>query len=117
MQNDNKPLVYIAHPVRPLAGSFEQERLNLQYAEEWVRWAIIEAGVLAVAPYLGLCRALNDSEANERSKGVAVSLRLVRKCDEIWLCGPRISSGMRQEAELAEESGVKVVDLTGRRLP
>lgn len=112
-----RQLVYIAHPVRPRPDTLETEKLNLQYAESWVRWAIVDCGVLAVAPYLGLCRALNDGDTSERIMGVAVSLRVLRKCDELWLCGPRISEGMRQEAELAEEAGVQIVDLERRRLP
>lgn len=117
MQNDKKPLVYIAHPVRPQEGTLEDRRLNLQYAESWLRWANLHCGVLAVAPYLSLCRALDDGDTSERAVGVAVSLRVLRHCDEMWLCGPRVSHGIREEAKLARDEGLLIVDLTGRRMP
>lgn len=107
----DKPLVFIAHPIR---GDIHK---NLVNAGMWVRWANLNCDVHAVAPYMGLCIALNDGYKRERRIGMEVSNRVLELCDELWLCGESISTGMAGEMELAYELGIPVVDLTGKEYP
>lgn len=107
----SKPLVYLAHPVN------RDVSRNIYKASLWFRWAALLETVIPVAPYIAACFALDDDDPTERLTGMAVSSRVVRLCDELWLCGPVISEGMQHEAELAESRGIPVVDLTGHHSP
>lgn len=106
-----RPLVYLAHPV---SGDVSR---NIYGASLWFRWAALTGVAIPVAPYITACFALDDDDPTERLAGMAVSSRVVRLCDELWLCGERISEGMQQESELAKARGTPVVDLTGYTAP
>jgi hypothetical protein len=88
--------VYIAHPV---SGDIES---NLELASSWVRWAVMEMEVCPLAPYLTLCSALNDENEIERKIGFLQGLEQLKLCDELWVCGPTISEGMREEIDFAQ---------------
>ncbi len=106
-----RKLVYIAHPLNaPTSEGIEQNRRN---AAQWVAWAA-EQGVAPVATWITLSGVWNESR---RAEGLEVDFAVVRRCDEVWLVGPRISEGMALEANRAREHGIPVVDLTGRELP
>lgn len=94
-------VVYIASP---LSGDVEQ---NLQFARQACRYAISE-GVVPFAPHLLYTQMLDDSDPEERQLGIDMGNRMLKLCDELWLCGDRISPGMAGEKELAERLGIPV---------
>jgi hypothetical protein len=49
----------------------------------------------------------SETEEN-RVLGLRRNYAVIEKCDELWLVGPRVSSGMRAEADYAERCGVSV---------
>ena len=100
---ENAPgaVVYIASP---LSGDVEQ---NLQFARQACRYAISQ-GVTPFAPRLLYTQMLDDSAPEERQLGIAMGNRMLKRCDELWLCGDRISPGMTGEKELAERFGIPV---------
>lgn len=102
-----RPLVFIAHQV---SGDVEK---NLESAARWVRWAILKADVWAVAPYIGLCAALDDADVDERTIGIDISLEVLKRCDELWLCGHVVSSGMQIERDFAHGRGIPVKRFDG----
>lgn len=96
-----KRLVYIAHPVRgDVAG-------NLAKGRQWVRWAY-EKGVAPAAPWITGCEVLDDANEVHRELGLQCDETTVARCDEIWLCGARISQGMHRELEIAMSHGVYI---------
>lgn len=105
------PFVFIAHPVAGEVAS------NLASAERWVRWAITEMQVGPIAPYLYLCRALDDGDQHERDLGIQVGIDQLAICDALWLCGETVSRGMKIEVAFAEGVGIPVHDLTGPAPP
>lgn len=94
-------VVYIASP---LSGDVEQ---NLQFARQACRYAISQ-GVTPFAPHLLYTQMLDDSDPEERRLGIDMGNRMLRLCDELWLCGDRISPGMAGEKEMAERLGIHV---------
>jgi hypothetical protein len=94
-------IVYIAHPL----GHGSDRQGNLDAASAWVVWAA-QCGVAPVATWITL--AARMSEAEGRDIGLAIDVELIRRCDEIWLCGPRISPGMQIELDAAERHGLTV---------
>ena len=92
-------MVYIA----PLSGDVEQ---NLQFARQACRYAISEGVVFA--PHLLYTQMLDDSDPEERQLGIDMGNRMLKLCDELWLCGDQISPGMAGEKEMAERLGILV---------
>ncbi len=94
-------LVYIASP---LSGDVEQ---NLDFARQACRYAIAQ-GVTPFAPHLLYTQMLNDNDPEERQLGLDMGNQMLELCQELWLCGDRISAGMAGEQKLAEELGIAV---------
>lgn len=88
-------LVYIASPY---AGDVET---NVQFAKAACRYAI-EQGATPVAAHLLYPQIISDDIPEEREAGLRMGLRVLEACDEIWLCGGRITQGMRAELATAE---------------
>lgn len=96
-----KPLVYIASP---LSGDVEQ---NLEFARKACRYAI-EQEVTPFAPHLLYTQMLDDNSPADRQLGIDMGNQMLELCDELWLCGDRISAGMAGEKALAEEIGIPI---------
>ena len=100
-------IIYMAHPV---AGDVEN---NLERARQWLKWAIENnEGVAVMANWIIECELWDDSDPEQREAGLKRCEALVERCDELWLVGPRISSGMARERKLAEEKGLRIRDFT-----
>lgn len=96
-------VVYIAHPLR---GDWHA---NVESARRYA-YAALVAGYAPIAPYLmGL--PLDDDVQRDRDLGLAHDLAVLPKCDELWLCGPRLSEGMAAEQELAIAMGLVIHDV------
>ncbi len=96
-----KLLVYIASP---LSGDVEK---NLEFARKACRYAI-EQEATPFAPHLLYTQMLDDSSPADRQLGIDMGNQMLALCDELWLCGDRISAGMAGEKELAEQLGIPV---------
>lgn len=97
---ENK-LVYIASPY---AGDVER---NTAFAKEACRYAMGQ-GAVPIAPHLLYPQMLDDTVPAEREAGLLMGLRVLEACDELWLCGDRMSAGMQAELEAAERLGIPV---------
>lgn len=108
-------LVYFAHRVG--AATAADVRASIASAEAWLAWLVaVEPDVAIVAPWLPYVRALDDHNAAHRGRGIRDGIAIIRgfrRLAGIALCGPEISSGMRDDAALVLELGGWVADLTG----
>lgn len=100
-----KKLVYIASPY---AGDVEG---NTAFAKEACRYAM-EKDAAPIAVHLLYPQMLDDTVPAEREAGLCMGLRVLEACDELWLCGGRMSAGMQAELAAAERLGIPV-----RRIP
>ena len=94
-------LVYIASPY---AGDVEG---NVAFARAACRYAAVK-GCTPVAVHLMYPQFLNDNVPKEREAGLKMGHRVFAACDEIWLCGERMSAGMWAEKEEAERLGIPI---------
>jgi len=97
-------VVYVAHP---LGDDPNQQLVNRKAASQYVG-AIAAAGYAPVADWI----TISKENPNDRQGGLAIDVALVARCDELWLCGERVSPGMRVEAEKALSLGITVKDMT-----
>lgn len=71
------------------------------------RYAAV-SGCTPVAVHLMYPRFLDDCIPEERELGTRMGLRVLAACDELWLCGERVSAGMQAEKEKAEKLGIPI---------
>ncbi len=94
-------LVYIASPY---AGDVER---NVAFAKDACRYAASQ-GCTPVAVHLLYPQFLDDGVPQEGEAGLKMGRRVLAACDEFWLCGERLSAGMRAEKAEAERLGIPI---------
>lgn len=94
-------LVYIASPY---AGDVEG---NVEFAKAACRYAAAQ-GCTPVAVHLMYPRFLDDRVPKEREAGLKMGRRVLAACEEIWLCGERMSAGMKAEEAEAKRLGIPI---------
>ena len=101
---ENK-LVYIAHPVGgDVSGNIKK---ILQICHDVHKK---DNSLIPFVPYMAALQYLNDDLQEERALGIQANMEHFKRktMDEVWLCGPRISEGMKQEIKLAKEFGIPI---------
>lgn len=101
-----KKIVYIAHPI---GGDVEG---NIDKILAIVRNInLTMPNVVAMAPYIVDCLAMDDSVPNERWIGIDKNHALIRSgiFDAIWLYGNRVSEGMKGEIILFKQLNIPVI--------
>lgn len=94
-------IVYIASPY---AGDIER---NVEFAKAACLLAM-EHGNTPVAAHLLYPQMLDDMIPEQRELGIKMGIRLLGACDELWLCGNRISNGMQEELKAAWQLHIPV---------
>lgn len=94
-----RKLVYIASPY---SGDRKQ---NTEFAKSACRYAMNQ-GVIPIAVHLLYPQFLDDQCSKERNQGIQMGIRILKACDELWICGDHISQGMQQEIDMANRLGI-----------
>lgn len=89
-------LVYISSPLRGDIGR------NIQKARDYCAYAA-SCGVVPLAPHTIFTQYLDDEQPEQREQGLRMGHDLLRRCDELWIMGSTISTGMREEIDLAKK--------------
>lgn len=86
--------VYICHPFS--GDTYTNQREVREYCR-----AVTESSRdhLPIAPQIYLPQWMDD--ATDRDHAMDLCLRLLDVCDELWICGDRVSAGMRVEIDYA----------------
>lgn len=102
-------IAYIAHPI-----SGDQKR-NVKKVLDIIKTINLkEPSVVPFAPYIPDCMVLDDSDPEQRERGIKNDIELFSRdiIDEIRLYGDKISNGMEAEIKLAEQKGIPVIPHT-----
>lgn len=59
-------------------------------------------------PHLHNTQFCDDSIPEEREKGILLGLHMLKRCDELWCFGIKITSGMITELSEAKRNGTKI---------
>ena len=86
---ERNKLVYIASPY---SGDVER---NVAFAKGSLSLCH-EPGVTPIASHLLYPQMLDDGVPEERKLGTDMGLRILKACEEVWVCGSELSSGMEQ---------------------
>ncbi len=82
----------------------EEIKKNTERAKAYCRFAVDE-GHVPIAPHLLFPQFLD--EGSERELALQMDLILLERCDEIWIFGDVITSGMIAEIAYAGNKGIK----------
>jgi len=97
-----RPLVYICSP---FAGDVQ---LNQQKARKYSRFALEESAI-PLTPHLLYPQFMDDNDTTERWLARhKINYVLVGKCDELWVFGSVISSGMEYEISVAKKRHMRI---------
>lgn len=99
MKKRDSPIVYICSKYSGDVGH------NTMMARRFCRLAV-EQGFIPLAPHLFLPQFI--SEEKERDVALDMDLRFLEVCQELWICGDEISSGMQTEIDEARRAGMTV---------
>lgn len=102
-------LVYITSPY---AGDV---KANVRFAKAACRYAMGQ-DCTPIAVHLIYPALLDDSVPAKREAGIQMGMRVLEACDELWLCGERLSAGMQAELAAAEQMGIPVRRVSGREI-
>lgn len=100
-------LVYICSPLK---GDIKD---NIRRANQYCCFAAREA-VLPLAPHTIFTQYLDDNKAEERNTGLHLGMELLKRCDELWCFGEKMSEGMKAEIRLAETLKIPVIYFNNR---
>ena len=79
---------------------------NLEKVKGYAKYAL-ECGTAPVVPHFyALC--LDDNNEKEREIGIAAGLSLLWFCDEMWVFGDKITSGMQREIQFCKNLNIKI---------
>ena len=101
--------IYLCHPI---AGDVEANVAEVEriYNELWERWGL----QYPVAPYLLSLKngTDDDSDPHSRARGLQIDSDMVKRCDEVWLFGPKISSGLLHYILVVISCSFPVISMT-----
>jgi len=100
-----KKLIYVCSPVK--GKNKEEVKENILKAKVYCKMLLFW-GHIPLAPHVAFDGILDDNIQQERERALQIGLELVKRCDEVWVFGDRISEGMRAEIELAKKLGIPV---------
>lgn len=100
--SQSKKLVYICSPYK--GENMREREQNIQNARNYCMSAVAQ-GCVPYSAHLAICGFLDDSIPEERAVGIALDTAMMELCDELWVFGDRISSGMASEIAWFEEIG------------
>ncbi len=105
----NLKLVYICSP---LQGDIQG---NIKKAIGYCAYAA-NKGVLPLAPHTIFTQYLDDTIPEQRERGLTMGIELLKRCDELWVCGNIISKGMKNEIAFAQRNGICTQYITGKTI-
>lgn len=106
-------IVYICHPYRDKDINKIME--NIQSSEEYARM-VRAAGYYPIIPN-SITPGLFGVIFNEEEVIVAYQHALMDTCSKMFVCGNRISAGMKVEIEYCEKNGIMIEYITKEKLP
>lgn len=103
-------LIFIAHPLN--ASTEEGIQANLARAIRWYKWCCDHYDHSFEATWMMNCQIYDDTNEEQRIRGIERALIALGRCDELWLVGGTASAGMRDEAIFMIDLDRPVYDLT-----
>lgn len=109
MTEKERKIIFVS---TPYTGDIEA---NITFARQACYYAICQ-GHTPIAPHLIYPGIIPDDDPAWRQVGIDMGCDFLAICDEIWLCGPCVSTGMQIELDLAEDLGLPVRQVSSEKI-
>ncbi len=96
-----RPIVYICSPY---SGDTEK---NIENARKYSRFAV-DCHYLPITPHIYFTQFMNDNIPEERETAIFMNLVLMSKCEQLWVFGDNLSTGMKAEIDRAKKKHMKI---------
>lgn len=106
-----KPAIYVCSP---LAGEIAK---NIQLARTYSE-TVSKIGGVPFAPHI--TEMFDDQIPKQREMGISYGIDLLKRADELWIFGNRISSGMMNEIAVAKKIDIPIYKIniqTNKKVP
>ncbi len=103
----DKVRAYICSPLR--ADSVKETRANMQRAKAYMLYAHEATGIYAYAPHAYLPVLISDENPSQRKLALQFGKTMLTFSDAVYVCGERISEGMKGEIIYAAKLGKKII--------
>ena len=97
--------MYISSPLR---GHGEKNIIRENIYSRFV----YEEGCLPISPFVILSQFIDEENITERKNSKILSLKLLEKCDELWVFGLFHTENMKREIEKAKALKIKIRQFT-----
>lgn len=95
-------------PIVFICSTFSgDEETNVIKAREYSRFAL-ENSTIPIAPHLLFPQFMDDKNPQERELAMHFNYVLLGKCQELWVFGTKISSGMNREILIAAKRKMRI---------
>ena len=99
-------MIYICS--RLSAPTVEEMEQNMNLAKRYCELASVRTGKRSFAPHSFLPMYVDDRIPAERAAALEFGRQMLALCEEVWVVGAKISSGMKGEIELATELNIPI---------
>ena len=96
-----RPMIYICSPY---SGNTEK---NTENARKYSRFAV-DCHYLPITPHIYFTQFMNDNIPEERDIAIFMNWVLISKCEQLWVFGDNISTGMKTEIDRAKRKHMKI---------
>ena len=96
-----RPMVYICSPY---SGNTKK---NTENARKYSRFAV-DCHYLPITPHIYFTQFMNDNIPEERDIAIFMNWVLMSKCEQLWVFGDNISTGMKTEIDRAKRKHMKI---------
>ncbi len=105
---NRKKIVFICSPY---SGKTEAEQIrNVELARKYCSIAC-SLGFTPFAPHLLYPQFLDNSIREERDTGINCGLDILQLCSELWICGTKVTDGMKREIQFAKLCDIPVKEV------
>lgn len=73
----------------------------------------VDQGAILIAPHLLLPQYMSE---DERELALFMDIAILSRCAELWVCGDKITDGMKKEISYAQSKGMKINYITEEKL-
>lgn len=108
-------VVFIAHPIADRTYADGTHKTSQEHVQDIIDIVkdinLTMPNIVPFAPYIADVIALDDSNEEQRSRGIKNGMELFERkvFDQVWVYGKELSTGVRNEVEKAMELGIPVL--------
>ena len=104
----HKKVIFICSPY---SGKTEMEQIrNVALARKYCALAC-SLGFTPFAPHLLYPQFLDNSVTDERDIRINCGLDILQLCSELWVCGTKVTDGMKREIQFAKLCDIPVKEV------